>query len=130
MFLIQLIFALFLALILGAVLTIAFKSKGPGENLFFFFLLLFLFIWAGGIWVYPVGPLLWGVHWVPFLFVALFIFFLLALVTTPPPRESTVELVDEKKIEAKRRASLAGISVFLWVLAAVMLAVILTRYFI
>jgi len=130
MFLIHFLFALVLALFLGAVFIIAFRTKGPGENMFLFLFILFLFIWAGGIWIYPVGPLLWGVHWVPFLFVAIFLFFFLALVRTPPPRESTVELINEREREAERKAAVTAISVFLWILAAALLVVILIRYFI
>jgi hypothetical protein len=43
------------------------RSGGSSTGLALFFLIIFLSTWAGGIWVHPVGGLVGGVHWVPFL---------------------------------------------------------------
>ena len=46
-----------------------------------------------------------------------------------PANRSTVELVDIKKRKKERRAILATLSVFFWVLLGVLLVTIVVRYF-
>lgn len=56
---------------------------------FLFFLLIFLpFIWAGGLWLTPFGPMMHGVAWMPFFLVGLLVMLLL-LVTLPDASSRT-----------------------------------------
>jgi phosphatidylglycerophosphate synthase len=50
------------------------------------FLLMILAVLAGGVWLTPVGPPLMGVHWVPILFVAIFIALFRAAAAAPARR--------------------------------------------
>jgi len=84
--------------------------------------------WAGGIWLTPFGPSIWGTYWLPFLIVGLI--FALFLAAIPPSREeeSTVELVNQEKEMAKRRKAFLALSIFLWVFLGLLAAVIIIRY--
>ena len=63
---------------------------GAGLAFLFFFLIFLPFIWAGGLWMAPFGPMMQGVAWMPFFLVGLFVM-LLMLATLPtkggPDRE-------------------------------------------
>ncbi len=88
----------------------------------FFFLLIFLAAWAGGVWVTPVGPPVWGVYWLPFVIVALLFTFLLAAVTLPEsPPQSSVEAWDQARNVA---ATALVIETFFWLLPVNVIAVI------
>jgi hypothetical protein len=112
------------------VFSLAFRTKGPWESSLLFFLVIFLATWAGGVWLSPIGPPIWGVHWLPFLLVALIFAILLVTAVAAPHRESTVELVDERKEEAKRKAALRGAALFFWVLPVALIIIIAVRYFV
>lgn len=129
----DLLTAVFFAFLFGLILTAVLGRRGPGrgEGFLFFFLILFLFVWAGGIWLPPFGPLLWGVSWLNFLFLALFIMLLLAAVipsSRRPPRNKR-ELV-EKIREEKMVEEAVGITIgyFFWIMVIFLIISIITRY--
>jgi len=131
MFFIHFLFAMFFSLLVILVFSTLFRTKGPWNNLGLFFVVVFLATWAGGIWVYPVGPFLWGVSWLPFLLVGILVAFLLvAAAVVPPRRESTVELIDQEKEEAKAKFVFAGVTLFFATVVAVLIVAIMIRYFI
>jgi len=121
-------FSIFVALLLSLIFIGAFRTRGPWGSFALFFLIIFLAAWAGSIWIQPVGPLLWGVAWVPILAVALLMALLLAAVThrgiaediksepvpeTPPPEEVAV---------------VAAIGLFFWIFIMGLLLVIIIGY--
>jgi hypothetical protein len=64
----------------------------PPTGLFFAMLIVFLGTWAGGIWLVPIGPQLWGASWLGFLVVGFLVSLLVAALVVPPtpdglPRE-------------------------------------------
>lgn len=128
MFFIHIIFALFFALILTAAFAAGFRSRGPWANLVVFFFVLFLASWAGGLWLAPFGPALWGTFWLPFFLAGLLV--LLVLVASVPPagQESTVELVDKKERAAEKKAAATALGVFFWVLIVLLIVAIVVRY--
>lgn len=81
MLFIDVLVALIVGLFLTLLFTMAFRTKGPWGNVFLFFLLVSLTAWAGGLWLYPFGPTIYDVNWVPFLIPGLLIAILLAAVT-------------------------------------------------
>lgn len=89
---------------------------------FFLFLLLWLGIWAGGAWITPVGPVIWGVSWLPFLFIALIILLLVAAIA--PPRRKQVETRAPET--SARAAGVFGLA--FWILVILLMAVIIARY--
>jgi hypothetical protein len=127
MFFVELLFAFIIALFLTVIFA-GFRRSGPWASLFIFFLLVFLASWAGGLWMAPVGPRLWGAYWVPFLLVGLI--FALLLAAMPPDRhsESSVELVEPKKAKKEQERLTTALGVFFWVLVIVLILAILARY--
>jgi hypothetical protein len=124
--LIQFLFALIIASIVTSIFVFGLGRKGPWASFLIFFIVVLLASWAGGIWLTPVGPPLFGVHWASFLIVA-FVFAILLVAAIPPRRPSTVELVEPGQKPAEE--AVAGVlSVFFWILIGLLLFVIILRY--
>lgn len=130
MILLHLLFAVFFAALIGGLLVGAFRARTPWAGFAIFFLVLVLATWAGGVWMTPMGGALWGVHWFPFLLTAIIVALLLAAATTAQgePADTTVEFVDEAKMERERRATAAAFGVFFWVLLLALAISIIVRY--
>jgi hypothetical protein len=63
--------ALIIALSIAGLSVLIFKRKGPWGTLWTFFLLVFLALWAVSIYFRNIGPVYWGVAWLPLLFSAI-----------------------------------------------------------
>jgi hypothetical protein len=104
--LVDLVFALVVALVLTLILVPLARLRSPrtGDSttagFIFLLLLLFAFSWAGGLWMMPFGPTLFGVSWLPFVLAGLILALILAAVLPrdepPPPRASHFEKRDAK----------------------------------
>jgi hypothetical protein len=71
--------AIGVALVL-TILFVALGTRGPWRAAWTLFLVLFLAMWATGLYVSPVGPVYWGIAWVPIIFAGiLFSVFLIAV---------------------------------------------------
>ena len=128
MFFIHLLFALSVALMLSAVFGVGLRTKGPWGSVVLFFFVIFLASWAGGVWLDPFGPFLWGHQWLPFLLAGIIFAVLLAAVVPRESPESTVELVDAKERQAERKAALTSLGIFFWVLIAFLIVAVIARY--
>ncbi|MEZ5361894.1 MAG: hypothetical protein R2748_05980 [Bryobacterales bacterium] len=82
MLLVDLLFALVIAVVLfilfGSTLTGVGRPGRTGPKALMFFLILFFVIWAGGLWLIPFGPTLFGVGWGRFLAAGLVVVLILA----------------------------------------------------
>jgi len=125
MFFVDLVFAFLAALLLSLLFTAGFRRPADWANFLIFFVVVFLAAWAGGVWLTPFGPAVWGVYWLPFLLVALVIALILAaLVPNRPPRSRRqAELQAEEAAEAE-----TALSVFFWILMVVLLIGIIVHY--
>lgn len=137
MFLIDLVFALLIAFLVTVLLTAVFGWRHPSRQeeeaalpgAFFLFLILFFFIWAGGAWIGPFGPVLWSGAWLPFLVVGVVIgLFLLAVSEPPrPSRQRSAHTPPPGETDpAPPRVILYG--VVFWILLLVLLAVVIAAY--
>jgi len=122
--LVALLFAIFIAVIFAGLAGAAWWGDRRGEwgGGWLWLLVLFLAIWAIGIWVEPAGPLVFGVAWLPFLIIALFVGLMIAAVADAEPRWSRrVTAVEEGRVgptevtEAEA-AEARRISIFFWIL--------------
>jgi hypothetical protein len=129
MFFIHLVSAFIIALILTAIFVAGFRQRGPWESFLVFFSVIFLASWAGGIWLSPIGPPLWGAYWLGFLIVGLIFALLLAASVSPGPRRSTVEFVKPDEREADIKKAVRVLGVFFWLLVVALTLAIVTRYF-
>ena len=121
--------------------------RGPGRNLLWFFILLFLATWAIGAWAEPVGPRAWGVPWVGYFIVALFIGLLIAAVThdarakeasgvpgsrTPLAEDALANRdADEDREGSDEAAAVATVlNLFFWAFVVVALFLLAVRVFV
>jgi len=125
-----------ISLIIAGMLTVVFllliRKSGRRTGLLWIFLLIFLAIWAGGIWIRPFGPTLWGIHWVAFLLVGLAIVLFLVIFTPKKPprgRHETLNMLerieDEKNME---QLAYITLSIFFWILVFGLAMVIVLHY--
>jgi len=114
----SLLIAILLSVLLVSVVVPADSDRrGPGPTLFLFVVLL-LATWAGGVWLPPLGPAAWGVHWLSFVVVGLFVALLLAA-TMPPrytraPEGGGLRSVTRRWRSGRRSAPSSGCSPFCW----------------
>lgn len=127
MFFVDLLLALVIALVIGAVFVFGFRREGALPGVLIFLLVLFLLTWAGGVWITPFGPTLWGSFWLPFLLVAIIVALVLTAFPPPDRQRSTVKLVSEEE-QAAVETEATALNVFFWVLIAILGVVILLGY--
>lgn len=121
--------AIIIAVLIAAIFYYGFNARGPWGSLWTFFLLLLLVVWAGSLWVRPVGLVFWGIAWVPLLFIGLAFALLIAAIPTYDTRieeEISEEgALDETEIERRREADAAvAVSWVFWILVLTLIIVI------
>jgi hypothetical protein len=126
MFLLDLLVAFVLALLITGILSAALGNRGPWGLWWAFLLVLLLATWAGGLWITPFGPPLWGVSWLPMLFVGLTLALLLAAAVPKPPG-TREDALAQARAEA---ATAAAFSWFFWVSLIGLAIAILVAYLI
>lgn len=132
MIVLELLFAFIVALILSTLLMLIWGRESTRTGFLWVFLIIFLGTWAGGVWVRPLGPLLLGIYWLPFLSSGLIVALIFA-VSAPqrPPRKrhETLKMLDRiRREEGLRKATYITLSSFFWVLLFLMIAAIIIRY--
>ncbi len=124
----HLVSALIISLGLSAIFIAGFRKRGPWNSFLPFFAVVFLASWAGGIWFSQLGPSIGGIYWLPYLIMGLIFALLLAAVTSPFPRDTTVQFVEAgEKNPEKEKAMVLGI--YFWILIFALGVLIATRYF-
>lgn len=135
MFITEFIIAFIVAVIFSVLLVFALgwerpDRKGVLPTIIYLFILIFLFTWAGGIWLTPLGPSTWNISWLPFFIVGFII--TLMLITLIPPRwrrrRSTIEVVEKKEDERIERETAKAMNIFFWVLLIILVLTIMVRY--
>jgi hypothetical protein len=94
--LVDLVFAIVVAMLAALILARVLGRRGPGPAggaLLFVFLFTFG-VWAIGGWTRPFGPALWGIHWMPFLWAGLLLLLLLAALLPAPHSRAIPEPPD------------------------------------
>lgn len=130
MFLIDLLFAFFIALFLAAILSAAARGHGTdGAIALPLFLVLLLVTWAGGIWIRPFGPAFMGVSWLPFLLAGVIAAFLLAALDAARSRDEGDAAFPEEREEEAATAGLIGVlAAAVWIVIVLSVVSIAARY--
>jgi hypothetical protein len=117
----EIVLAFIFGLLLALLFSYGFGRPGPWGGFLWFFLVVFLAAWAVGLWVEPVGPVLWGAAWVPIFFGALFVALLVAAMPPLPGRPAEVA-------EPEAPATAAALGLFFWLMMAVVVLAIIFAY--
>lgn len=124
--------SLFIAFLMTGIYMILTRKSGRRTGLIWLFLIIFLSVWAGGMWLKPFGPTMWGVHWLTFLIagiVVILLFFIFIPRKPPRGRNETIDMLDqverEKEIE---EIAYITLSLFFWLLLAILIIAIVLRY--
>jgi hypothetical protein len=132
MILLELLIVLFISFFLSALFVLATRREGRRTGLVWIFLIIFSATWAGGIWIRPFGPSLFGIHWLKFLFAGMiFALFLAVSVPRVPPRDRHETLNMLERIERDRklkRITYSTLSLSFWILLASLITIIIIRY--
>jgi hypothetical protein len=116
---------LFVAILVG-VLSWRYPREGEaGATALFLFLIFFLVLWAGALWVQPIGPLLWGVAWIPLIFLGIFLVLVMAALM---PADRTAILRDKTEQLAQESAVVTAFTIVFWVLLIVLVLAIVVAY--
>lgn len=113
MWIAELVLALLFGLILAGLLGL-FLGSAIGGGFLWLFAVIFLGAWAVGAWVTPVGPVVMGVAWLPFLLGAVAV----ALLVGSHPRARYVVPGEATESEARADTAAGG---FFWAFVAAML---------
>lgn len=133
MFLIDLLFAFLIALIFAAILSTSYRGRGVQRAgawpiFLVFFILLLLATWAGGVWIVPFGPPLWGAYWLPFVVTGIIVWLIIAAFAWEPPRRSprTDRVAADQAAEDEGVA--VALTVFFWIVIIVLLVSVFSHY--
>ena len=126
MFFADLLFVLIIAVLLTLIFGVGFRRHSFGNGLFFFFLIVFLATWAGGSWVTPVGPALWGSYWLTFLVVGFFVALVVAALTVPDRYPRSRQEAEEEAAAAV--SAVFVIDILFWVLIIALAVSIIASY--
>jgi hypothetical protein len=129
------LFSAFFALVFASTLALGFRRRGPGpvNGILFLFLIIFMFTWAFGSWMEPIGPIHWNGSWLGYLFVAFLLMLLLgALIPPSRPRNRIItkaELDDE--VNQKKASNVIEITlgIFFWFMIIALFVLAIIRLF-
>jgi hypothetical protein len=102
----------------------AYQRGGWGAALMLF-AVLFLTSWAGGVWLSPMGPQLFGAQWMPFLLMG---FVVALLVAAMSPVRRPRGRVEAQQAAAAEEVVSTTVSAFLWIFAICLIAAITLHY--
>jgi hypothetical protein len=118
---IELIFAILVALVLTVIFSAGFR-RHRGPSLIAFLVLLILLIWAAGVWIAPIGDPFFGIYWITYL-IAGIVFALLLVALIPPSRPN------EKRRHGETTSEEYYVfGAFFWLLIVALTLIILAGY--
>ena len=116
----QILGAFILSLLISLMFAPGYR-KGSFAPLAIFFFILFMAGIASQYWITPFGPVLYGISWMPLLFIILIFTFLFAA-PSPYERRNISKTNDEKQSAS---AAVAAMSIYLWLLFTILFIAII-----
>ena len=123
----EILFSLVFGFIFALILFLTSESRSV-SGFMIYFAVLFLLIWAGGIWIRPAGPYLWGVPVFSFMIVG-FVVTLFLLIAAPGRRTRTFsreETMEKVRKDAERRDYI--LPILMGVIVAILVTIIILGY--
>jgi hypothetical protein len=126
----RILVVLILAALFAFLFSLGRNQRTAGPLLIFFFVLFFAGI-AGQLWVVPLGPRIWGVAWIPTVFVILIV--ALLFLAPSPHQEATNNPPKQNEKADEATSAVVAVGLFIWfafcVLAmAILLGLYLLKY--
>ena len=121
--LVDLLFALVIALFFTLVFAVMGRKARKRQYLIMFFLIVFFAAWAGGIWITPIGPTILGVYWVSFFTAGLIFALVLEAVAAFSSRSTEAREEDIRK-EEETIETAAGTTFWILLLALIITIII------
>jgi len=112
--------ALLIAFLLCLLFVALSPERRPFRFLFWFFLIIFLSGWAGQLWIFPFGPLVWGVAFLPLIFIAVIVALLIIAISPPMP---------PIKNDVPENTSVFALGMFFWLLLVILIVSIIVGYY-
>ena len=125
MFFADLLFALAIGLLLTVIFSAGFRRTGPWGLWWVFLLIVFLAAWTGAVWVRPIGAPLFGVNWLPLVFMGVLFALLLAAIPPATPPRTRAQAVAQAETE---EAVAVAFGAFFWILLVGLLVTVLLGY--
>ncbi|HVX15409.1 MAG TPA: hypothetical protein VHC22_29740 [Pirellulales bacterium] len=100
-------------------------ERGGWATALVLFGILFLTSWAGGIWLSPIGPQLFGAAWLPFLLMGFVVALLIAAML--PVRQPRTRIEAQESAAAEEVVG-TTVTAFLWIFAVCLIAAITVHY--
>lgn len=107
--------AFLIAVLISALFYPGYSNRGSYMPILIFFIVLFLSGIATQYWIVPFGPVVWGISWLPLLFVVVLISFLFAAPSSYQ-RGSTAKAAGE--------VAAVAIGLFVWILIFMLLVAV------
>ncbi|MEJ1238079.1 hypothetical protein WBG78_08120 [Chryseolinea sp. T2] len=88
---------------LSLIMTVAvllMGSRGPWGSFWTLFVVLFLALWVTGLYVTPIGPVYWGVAWMPMILAGIILAILLIIGI---PKLATIRRIRNGRLRNKSR---------------------------
>jgi hypothetical protein len=120
--------AALISLILTLVSAFFLGKRGPWGSLWTFFLVLFLTLCTVSIYIVPIGPIYWGIAWIPITIAGIIVTILLIAAMPHQIKMDAQEKEDSMRLESINRHDFPTTPVgrFFWILiVAFIIAIIL-----
>lgn len=116
-----------IALFVASLFFYGFRKRIPFGTFWIFLLLTFLAAWSARLWITPIGPVAWGIAWIPILFfVLVFGVILAAALWSANTARKTVN--DEGVKEAEEPKTGVGLNIFFWIVIIFLVLAIISGY--
>jgi O-antigen/teichoic acid export membrane protein len=115
--------AFILAFLVSLIFAIRDKKGSSFTELIIFFFILFMAGVAGQYWIMPFGPVLYGVAWLPLIFIVLIVTLLFAV-----PSHKKRKQIKQEEPSDDAASAVVVISIFTWLLLLLLLVSVLIGY--
>ena len=127
MTLLELIAIFLLSLFITLLFVFALGARGPFGKTWTFFIIIFLAIIAADLWINPIGPIVWGIAWIPLLVFGIIVALVLAIAKNPAREKNITTKAESEEDVTSRKANVsATLGALFWViLILLVIAVVL-----
>jgi len=120
--------AIIVAVVISSIFYFAVDARGPWGSFWTFFVIILLVVWAASLWIVPFGYIYWEIAWIPLFFIGLVIAFLLAALSSTPPRYRRSAKGSDVNRDVEPERTYAAIGLMFWVFVGFMLIAIIAGY--